>query len=329
VKRTKPTSAAYRTTANNRRFQARALAVMFGAGSLLALAALAVPHGDEVNSAAWAANAAVGLPVAALLFLIGERTPVRALHGLLTTGAAMVAVGMTFGNGGSASISAAFFFVWVALYVFWFFEWRIAVAHLASDAVLLAIGLAVVDTPGAPAVWLLVMGTAVVVGVVVALMRRELLRVATIDHLTGLPTRQVLDEVLAREIGRASRRSTPLCLAIVDIDGLKTINDHHGHPAGDRILRDAARAWRAALRDSDTLVRFGGDEFVAILPDCTIDQACDVFERGRSNDIPCSVGIARWDPGESVTDLFLRADIALYQAKQRGRAQVVVNHQAT
>ena len=329
MKHPKPTISAFSTSSNDRRFQARALAVMFGAGSLLALAALAVPHGSGVNNVAWSANASVGLPVAALLYLAGPRMPVWALHALLTTGAGMVALGMTFGNGGSVSISAAFFFVWVALYVFWFFEWRVAVAHVVLDGALLAIGLTVVGTPGAPAVWLLVMGTAAVVGVVVALMRRELLRVATIDHLTGLPTRQVLDQVLAREIGRATRRASPLCLAIVDIDGLKAINDGDGHPAGDRHLIDAARTWRGALREGDTLVRFGGDEFVAILPDCAIDQARDVFERGRSHDIPCSVGIARWDPGESVVDLLLRADIALYQAKQRGRAQVVVNQQPT
>jgi len=323
-----PDTAALGVGATSRQFRARALAVMFGAGSVLTLSAMAVPHGGGVDRLAWAANASIGLPVAALLYLRGHRVPVWGLHVLLVVGAAMVALGLTFGGGGPASISTASFFVWVALYVSWFFDWRSAVAHVSVDTLLLTGALVVAGAPGAPAVCLLVVGTAAVVGVVVALMRRELLRVAMIDDLTGLPTRQVLDQALVCEIARANRRGFPLCLAVIDVDGLKSVNDRHGHQAGDMLLTGVACAWRGALRDSDTLFRFGGDEFVAILPDCTIEQAREVFERGRPTSASCSVGIACLEVGEDSVALFARSDLALYQAKAGGRASVVTSSDA-
>lgn len=304
----------------DREFQAHALAAMFGAGGVLGLVAVIVPHGDGVNAAGWAINSSLGLPVAAALYRFGARIPVSVLHALLVIGAGMVALGQEFGGSGTAAVASSFFYVWVALYVFWFFPPRVAIAHLAGDGVLFAAMLALQRAEAGPAVWLLVMGTAAVVGVVVALMRQQLLRVATIDPLTGLPTRQALNEAVVREIARAQRNASPLCLAIMDVDGLKAVNDQHGHQAGDRMLASAAQAWRAALRDSDTLVRFGGDEFVAVLPDCSEETAEQVLRRVRgSSPISCSVGLAWWQPGDEASDVLERADLQLYDAKRGTR----------
>ena len=304
-------------TAACRRFQARALAAMFAAGAVLGLVAVVVPHGDGVNAPAWAINSSLGLPTAAVLVVVAARTPVWVLHALLVVGAGMVSLGVIFGDGGPASVATSFFFVWVALYVFWFFTLRVAVAHLLLDSMLFATVLWVERSPAGPAVWLLVTGTATVVGVVVALMNRELVRAANVDALTGLPTRVVFDDAVAREIARAQRNSTPLCLAIVDVDGLKAVNDQHGHQAGDRVLAETALVWRAALRESDLLVRFGGDEFVAVLPGCTAEIADRMLERVRSSSpIPCSVGLAWWCGGDDAVDLLGRADAQLYDAKR-------------
>ena len=145
------------------------------------------------------------------------------------------------------------------------------------------------------------------------------------DALTGLPNRRALEELLPREMARARRSQSPLCLAIVDIDRFKAYNDTHGHLAGDEVLRQAAIAWDGALRAEDEIVRFGGEEFLVALPDTPLEEACEVVERLRAAtpcEQTCSAGLARWDGVESGDDLLGRADKALYLAKAGGRDQL-------
>jgi diguanylate cyclase (GGDEF)-like protein/PAS domain S-box-containing protein len=145
---------------------------------------------------------------------------------------------------------------------------------------------------------------------------------ASSDALTGLPNRRSLDEQLPREMARARRHSAPLCLAIIDIDFFKAYNDAHGHLAGDGMLRDCAEAWDSELRGEDTIVRYGGEEFLVLLPGAALDQAADTVERLRAvtpDGQTCSAGLACWDLEESAEDLLERADVALYAAKNDGR----------
>lgn len=145
------------------------------------------------------------------------------------------------------------------------------------------------------------------------------------DALTGLPNRRVLQEMLPREMARARRAESSLCLAIVDIDHFKRYNDTHGHLAGDEVLRSCAREWDGALRGEDTLVRFGGEEFLVLLPDTDPEQAAEIVERLRLRtplEQTCSAGLALWDGVESIDDLLRRADEALYLAKASGRDQL-------
>jgi len=149
---------------------------------------------------------------------------------------------------------------------------------------------------------------------------------ASSDALTGLPNRRTLDEQLPREMARANRASSPLCLAIVDIDFFKKYNDAHGHPAGDVMLRDCAIAWDSELRGEDTLVRYGGEEFLVLLPNCEVGQAAAIVERLRAatpDGQTCSAGLACWDFAERAEDLLERADQALYAAKNSGRDRLV------
>lgn len=145
------------------------------------------------------------------------------------------------------------------------------------------------------------------------------------DALTGLPNRRALSELLPREMARVRRSRSPLCVAIVDIDHFKVYNDTHGHLAGDEVLRESAIAWDSALRVEDTIVRFGGEEFLVLLPDTPLEQACEVIERLRRATPmgqTCSAGLAAWDFVESVDALLSRADKALYLAKAGGRDQL-------
>jgi diguanylate cyclase (GGDEF)-like protein/PAS domain S-box-containing protein len=154
----------------------------------------------------------------------------------------------------------------------------------------------------------------------------EVQKLAASDALTGLPNRRALDDQLPREMARSLRAGTALCLAIIDVDHFKAYNDTHGHLAGDAVLRDCAAAWDEALRGEDTILRFGGEEFLVVLPDCTAEDGTMIIERLRAatpDGQTCSAGLAVWRPGESVDDLVARADRALYKAKESGRDRLV------
>jgi diguanylate cyclase (GGDEF)-like protein/PAS domain S-box-containing protein len=147
------------------------------------------------------------------------------------------------------------------------------------------------------------------------------------DSLTNLPNRRWFAEELLRETSRASRQGFPLCVAMVDLDRFKQYNDRHGHPAGDRLLRQCSDEWARALRTTDFMARYGGEEFVVVLPDCTLDDARIVIDRMRAatpDGQTCSAGIAALEVGESPEHLIARADAALYAAKEAGRDRTTV-----
>jgi diguanylate cyclase (GGDEF)-like protein len=149
---------------------------------------------------------------------------------------------------------------------------------------------------------------------------------ARTDPLTGVPNRRVWEEELPRELERARRMGTGLCLAMIDLDNFKDYNDRHGHQAGDLVLKEAASAWRTEVRSTDLLARYGGEEFVLLLPACALDDAVQIVERLRlvTPLVTCSVGLARWDFQEASSQLVERADQALYAAKAEGRNRLVL-----
>jgi diguanylate cyclase (GGDEF)-like protein len=156
--------------------------------------------------------------------------------------------------------------------------------------------------------------------------RRDLLErldfMARRDELTGLVNRRVLRETLDAEIEAAAARHGTLSLAILDLDAFKKVNDHRGHQAGDRLLRAAAAAWASELREGGTIGRYGGDEFVVILPGLDIAagaQATERLRRAVPDGATCSAGVASWDGSQTSTQLIAAADAMLYAAKAGGR----------
>jgi diguanylate cyclase (GGDEF)-like protein len=150
---------------------------------------------------------------------------------------------------------------------------------------------------------------------------------ARTDDLTGLPNRRSWFEELPRELARARRFVHPLCVAMLDLDHFKEYNDRHGHLAGDRMLKEAAGAWRGALRETDRIARYGGEEFSVLLPDCSLEDAVQLVERLRTvtpGGETCSAGVAEWNGDEPPESLVRRADTALYEAKRIGRDRVIV-----
>ncbi len=157
------------------------------------------------------------------------------------------------------------------------------------------------------------------------------------DELTGLHNRRHVFELMQLELQRAERSGRPLCLALIDIDHFKRVNDQHGHAQGDAVLRVFAATASAALRDTDTLGRWGGEEFIVMLPETTADSALgvlvrvhrqmagvrfDAFDAGLR--VSFSAGIAVCQPGETLAAAIERADQAMYAAKQAGRDRSVV-----
>jgi diguanylate cyclase (GGDEF)-like protein len=164
----------------------------------------------------------------------------------------------------------------------------------------------------------------------VAIERVDLLarleRIAHTDELTGLLNRRAWREELPREMALAKREHWPLCVAMLDIDGLKKLNDTRGHHAGDQLLKQNAAAWSSALRPVDRLARYGGDEFAAVLTGCRLDDAQKLIDRlvdATPDDHSFSVGIAEWDGTQDVQALMAEADARLYAAKG-ARSKLVI-----
>ncbi len=152
------------------------------------------------------------------------------------------------------------------------------------------------------------------------------------DTLTQLPNRLKLDEVLDQEIKRASVGNYAVAVILVDVDHFKLINDRHGHLIGDQVLKNLAQILTSQLSETYLVGRWGGEEFLVVLPETCQDKAVAIAETLRSAidraqftsvpSVTASFGVSSYGSGDSVDHILRRADIALYQAKERGRNQV-------
>lgn len=164
---------------------------------------------------------------------------------------------------------------------------------------------------------------------------RKLVHQATHDYLTGLANRRSFFQMAAKEVARARRQGQPLSLIMLDLDHFKDVNDTHGHRAGDLVLKKLAQVCLSQLRAEDTLARFGGEEFVILLPQVDLSDAAQAAQRlrrlvesmvvednGQHVRVTASFGVAELEPGENYLEEALRrADQALYWAKRSGRNQ--------
>jgi two-component system, cell cycle response regulator len=172
---------------------------------------------------------------------------------------------------------------------------------------------------------------------------QKLLQLATSDHLTGLFNRGYVDDRLAIELSRARRHGKLLTIAVIDADRFKSLNDTHGHAAGDLVLRKIGEIFRDSCRQSDTVGRYGGEEFVVILPETDMESAERKLERlrelvaktpielgTRQEDVrvTISAGLASFpQDGEDAAELFALADQRMFRAKREGRNRVVASHE--
>lgn len=166
---------------------------------------------------------------------------------------------------------------------------------------------------------------------------REMSDLAREDQLTGSLNRRGLDDIYTREASRADRRNTPMCVALLDLDDFKRLNDTYGHAAGDNALRHLVRIVKTTLRSIDAIARFGGEEFLIVMPETSADDAAAAMVRLQreltrhffmhENEkmlITFSAGVALRLQNEAQEALVKRADKAMYQAKQTGKNRVVI-----
>ncbi|MCE5182594.1 MAG: sensor domain-containing diguanylate cyclase [Betaproteobacteria bacterium] len=165
--------------------------------------------------------------------------------------------------------------------------------------------------------------------------QRRIEEMASTDKLTGLFNRQAFSILIDRRLAEYRRNPHPFSMLLADIDQFKSINDQNGHLCGDQILNQVAQLFRDCLRDSDIVVRWGGEEFLVILKDCGLEKAQQTAEKlrqdfekahfegcGKQIKVTMSIGVSQYDEAETIEQTISRADAGLYQAKKGGRNRV-------
>lgn len=162
---------------------------------------------------------------------------------------------------------------------------------------------------------------------------KELEKLANTDQLTGLKNRRAVLQILDYEIKKSNRYQDQLSIAMLDLDHFKLVNDTYGHLEGDALLQDLAGVITEACRETDTVGRYGGEEFLILMPKTTLADATTEAERIRqavaqfvtrqNENITCSIGVTTYNPSLSLTEFIKSADDRTYLAKEKGRNQVV------
>lgn len=321
-----------RPAANSALATARTMANTGGALSLAAglligfVTFLPLPPGAQIEHLRWLA--VIGLIGGAALLAPGDRLPMWSFHLFVFGDIALVTAAIWQSGGGDLALSFAALYVFVTVNSFLFFPWWQATVHLVATEICAVTTLSETG-PAALGPAVVLCGALAVVGVVVGLLTRAA-AAAEIDPLTGLPNRRGFDRELHRTLIRAERAGATICLALVDIDDFKAINDLGGHSAGDRLLRETAAAWNGRVPTGVCLARYGGDEFALLFTGqdtadvvITVDELRTAMPARRT----CSAGVAAWEPGDTASLLVNRADALLYQSKRSGRNRTTAHLQ--
>jgi diguanylate cyclase (GGDEF)-like protein len=303
--------------------EALALAVLFaGAAARFAYVAV-VASGDGLGAPLGVALAVAALAMAAGTLVFGDRLPRRTLLAAAAVAVVLDSVIIAAAPTSGGIMAHAIGYAWLTVYVALFFP-RAASWFAALVAAGFGLGLLASAVPGMLGGWLVVSVSAVVVSQVLSRISSAVQRHLKTDTLTGVLNRGGLEAAADRAFLRSRRRTEDLSVAVLDLDAFKAVNDREGHAGGDRLLAEAADAWRAALRGDDVIARTGGDEFVLIMPGTSGDQAQAVLSRLRgAHPVQWSAGVTRWRPGESLESCVARADSRLYAAKAARKAAAV------
>ena len=320
----------------------RSMALLFLAGGLLAYATLALPLNPGASRPAVLALATTAVISSVSMYAFAARLPRNLMSPALAFGATLV----TLANIAQHSTAAvyALMYVWVGFEAFFFLSRRQAFGHIAFVGLTYAAALHFGGGSEADAAarWLMTMGTVLVVGVLAGalhdradLLIHRLAAAGRTDPLTGLLNRRGFEDRMEVELERAKRTGSPVSVIVGDLDHFKSVNDLHGHGAGDRVLQQFAELALFVKRRIDEMGRIGGEEFALILPDTDEHGAYLLAERlrravrerlgGDGGQMTISFGVASFPRhGDRAEALLHCADQALYLAKQLGRDRSVL-----
>ena len=327
-----------------RAMMARTAALFAGAGAFVCLLGSFIPgeaqFDDDVLLIAAAASALLG----AFLLLAFDNIPAVAFHPIVAVGTA-ISTAAAYGWG-TESAYGPMPYVWITLFAFYFFSRGAALVHLALIAAAYALALVLEDPVENPLDgWVATITTLLVAGLFISMVGDHIARLirrlsdaADTDHLTGLLNRRGFQSVFDTELERARRADQALSLIVGDLDRFKSVNDAHGHAAGDEVLTRVADSIGGAKRGFDSAARVGGEEFAVLAPDCDEHGAFMLAERMRASvheavlagdpgsSLTISFGISTFPlHGQSADGLLRTADQALYAAKRLGRNRSVIS----
>ncbi|MCJ8301732.1 diguanylate cyclase [Shewanella sp.] len=185
---------------------------------------------------------------------------------------------------------------------------------------------------------LVTIGILVVANLTLGRYQRKLEHMASTDKLTGAANRQVFEEYFDKALIEASENQTSVSIVLLDIDNFKRVNDNYGHGIGDLVIKTVTNILRNQLREHDIVCRWGGEEFLLLLPNIELSHGADIAERIRDTiaqrkirvneyelSVTVSLGVAEYKPNETPAEMINRVDVALYQAKECGRDRVVLS----
>lgn len=214
----------------------------------------------------------------------------------------------------------SFAYIWIGIYAGQFFELRPARFQAAALVVASGVSLWLCGLPGTFTAWTLVAGSSVLATETLARLNKRVRMQLVTDPLTGLLNRAGFVAASERARAIADRGGLPVTIALIDLDEFKQVNDLQGHAAGDELLIDLGQEWRAELRGSEVLARFGGDEFALTLAGAGMMGATEVLRRLRlASSTDWSAGVVEWHRGESLDRAMARADEDLYRSKRDSR----------
>jgi diguanylate cyclase (GGDEF)-like protein len=292
--------------------EVRLLTAMASVGALRGVLTAIAPPNNSAPTGIYLAVAALAASMGLMVWFLPWRW---CQHLALGTGVAILTSVVSFAHAIGAT-GASIGYVWITLYAAFFFERRTARVYVVAATTCFMVALALNPFPGSIAIGVPLVLTIIVVSEATNRLVHALHRAATTDALTGLLNRHGLFTATEHTLAQAERSGRPLAVLIIDLDGFKQINDDQGHAAGDRILEELARAWTPHLRRSDIVARFGGDEFVMVLPDTDATACVEMAQRLRNcSPIAWSYGLAVAGGGRSLDELLADADADLYRAK--------------